>query len=213
MSAIVRGSERVSTPSRVDLLLGTLSVRELIGFGWDPDSQVFAPDPAHPLLGYLVCRVEGCGAEACEATGVCTGCLFRWKAARGVDLAVFCAAGTRRAYRCQPGLCAVCCVPGFERPATANGLCFICDHQRRRHDQTTAGYVNGDETFAPAEPRVTLGVCTVALRRAHRHGCAGRTTSPGGQPTVVIWCCSARPRFRVSATVVDGSCSPASTRH
>lgn len=162
MSAIVRGSERVSTPSRVDLLLGALSVRELIGFGWDPDSQVFAPDPAHPLLGYLVCRVEGCGAEACEATGVCTGCLFRWKAARGVDLAVFCAARTRRAYRCQPGLCAVCCVPGFERPATANGLCFICDHQRRRHDQTTAGYVNGDETFAPAEPRVTLGVCTVS---------------------------------------------------
>ena len=200
MSIAARVSDGVSAPSRVDPLLGVLSLVEVIGLGWDPDSQVFAPDPAHPLLGYLVCGVEGCGAEASETTGVCTGCLFRWTASPGVDLAAFCAAGTHRAHRRQPGLCAVCCVPGFERPATANGLCFICDHQRRRRGQTTAGYANGDDKFAPAEPRVTLGLCTVSAcqRLASRpstrlcgaHDVAWRTA---GQPELVLFRQSAVP--------------------
>jgi integrase len=162
VKAAVRVVHGVSAPSPADPLLGALDLGELVGLGWDPDRQVFAPDPAHRLLGYPMCRVDGCGAEASAGAGVCTGCLFRWRATPGADLAAFCAAGLHRVHRSQPELCAVCRVPGLERPATANGLCFICDHQRRRRGQTTAAYVDGDDRFAPAEPRATLGPCTVS---------------------------------------------------
>lgn len=151
----------VSAAPRADPLLGGLDLGVLIGLGWDPATEVFAPDPAHPLLGYSVCRVAGCDAEASETTGICTGCLFRSKATPDVDLEAFCEAGLHRGHRSQPELCAVCRVPGFERPATANGLCLICDHQRRRHGQTTSAYLNGDAVFPPAKPRPTLGLCGV----------------------------------------------------
>ncbi|MGH9186605.1 MAG: hypothetical protein ACRD0U_12440, partial [Acidimicrobiales bacterium] len=200
MRAALRVGDGVSAPPRADPLLGALYLDVLIGLGWDPDSHAFTPDPGHPLLGYPVCGVEGCGAEASEGTGICTGCLFRWKATPGVGLEAFCAAGLHRAHRSQPELCAVCRVPGFERPATANGLCFTCDHQRRRRGQSTAAYVNGDDRFPPAEPRPTLGPCTVwacqrlaarpSTRLCGAHDVAWRTA---GRPELTLFCRAAGP--------------------
>jgi integrase len=146
---------------RPDPLIVAIDIDLLIRLGWDPATGVFSPDPAHPLLGYKVCRVVGCDGEAGDKRGICTGCLFRWKTTPDVDLDTFCAAGVRRRHRTQPDLCAVCCVPGFERPATANGLCFACDGQRRKRGQTTTAYRFGDEVFSPATSRPGLGSCPV----------------------------------------------------
>lgn len=160
------GAEATSAAGRPDPLGAAVDRDVLIRLGWDPVSQVLAPDPAHPLLGYAVCRVEGCAAEAWDRSGICTSCRFRWQATGGTDLDEFCTAGVSRAHRSQPDLCSVCCVPGFERPATANGLCFACDGLRRRRAQTPSAYVNGDGAFPPAVPRPGLGFCAVlACRR------------------------------------------------
>jgi len=45
--------------------------------GWDDEVGVFRPDPAHPLLGYQVCRVGGCGNEATGREGLCNACSAR----------------------------------------------------------------------------------------------------------------------------------------
>ena len=46
-----------------DRLYRAIDVALLISSGWDPATQVFAPDREHPLLGYPVRRV-GCALEA-----------------------------------------------------------------------------------------------------------------------------------------------------
>ena len=47
-----------------DRLYRAIDVALLISSGWDPATQVFAPDREHPLLGYPVCWVVGCALEA-----------------------------------------------------------------------------------------------------------------------------------------------------
>ena len=69
-----------------DRLYRAIDVALLISAGWDPATQVFAPDREHPLLGYRVCRVVGCALEAWDPSGVCGGCRARFAAAAGEDL-------------------------------------------------------------------------------------------------------------------------------
>ena len=133
----------------------------LIGWGYDPATRIFAPDRDHPLLGYPVCRVGGCGYEAWQPDGLCGGCRVRFAAAGG-DLDAFAARGVARKNRSRDRRCLVCRVPGFERPVGANDLCTACDGLRRRRRQSVAGYVTGDDEFGPAVPRPGLGTCTVA---------------------------------------------------
>lgn len=45
-------------------LAASVDLAVLVGVDWDPLTQVFAPDPAHRLLGCRVCAVPGCGSEA-----------------------------------------------------------------------------------------------------------------------------------------------------
>jgi integrase len=196
----LRPRDHVSTAPPADPLLGALDLDVLTGLGWDPDRQVFTPGADHPLLGYALCGVEGCDAEASEGTGICTGCRFRWEAAGRPDLDGFGAAGVRRVHRSQPEPCAVCRVPDFERPATANDLCFACDHQRRHRGQTTTSYVNGDSRFPPAVPRASLGACRVlacerlaarpSTRLCGAHDVAWRTA---GRPELAVFCRTAVP--------------------
>jgi integrase len=200
MTAVLRRRVNVSATERPDPLIGALDIDMLIRLGWDPATRVFSPDPAHPLLGYAVCQVLGCGAEAGDKRGICTGCLFRSKATPDVDLEAFCASGIHRGHRSQPDLCAVCCVPGFERPATANGLCFACDGQRRKRGQTTSAYLNGDEVFSPAAPRPGLGSCAVwacqrvaarpSTKLCGAHDVAWRNA---GRPELAAFCRCAAP--------------------
>ncbi len=200
MTAVLRQRVDVSDAEGPDVFIGAVDVDLLIRLGWDPSAQVFTPDPGHPLLGFSVCRVEGCEAEASASSGICTGCRFRLKATRGVDLDAFCAAGVHRAHRSQPELCSVCRVPGFERPATANGLCFACDGQRRKRGQTTSAYVSGDGAFPPAAPRPSLGCC--AARSCQRLAARPSTKLCGahdvawrnaGRPELAAFCRAAVP--------------------
>ena len=166
----LRHGVAVPAAQRPDPLTAALDLDTLISVGWDPATQVFAPEPGHLLLGYRVCRVEGCEQEAWDHSGICAGCRFRSAAVPEIDVDAFCAGGLRRTHRSQPVLCSVCRVPGFARPATANGLCFSCDGQRRKRRQSPQAYVGGDGRFAPAVPRPGLGDCAVpACQRLAAH--------------------------------------------
>jgi hypothetical protein len=116
----------------VDPLVGALDMAALISLGWDPASRVFAPDRAHPLLGYPGCRVVGCELEAWDPSGVCAGCRVRFGASGGADIEAFCEKGASRRNRSRDRRCLVCRVPGFERPVGTNDLCLSCDGLRRR---------------------------------------------------------------------------------
>lgn len=183
-----------------DPLAGCLDMSLLIAAGWDPVSQVLTPDAAHPLLGYPVCRVPGCELETWHDSGICTGCRSRLGTGPAVSLEAFCVAGVSRVERSRPPLCSVCRLPGFERPATANELCFSCDGQRRHRGQSTRAYVDGDDRFGPAVPRPSLGTCTVrscarlaarpATRLCGAHDCAWRLA---GRPELTVFCAAAAP--------------------
>jgi len=173
----------------------------LVGLGWDPDTKVFTPDPAHRLLGYRVCAVAGCGSEAWCRNGLCGGCATRRAANPGQPLEAFLAAGMGDRRRAGERLCAVCRIPGATRPAAANGLCLSCDRVRAARGQSVAGFVDGDGVFDPAEPRRTIGICAVAscgrlvARRVHglceAHDQAWRRA---GRPEMTAFCRTSSPR-------------------
>jgi len=154
-------------------LAATVDLAVLVGAGWDPDTQVFTPDPTHRLLGYRVCAVAGCGSEAWCNDGLCGGCATRRAGNPGQPIEAFLAAGTSGRRRAGERLCAVCRLPGASRPAVSNGLCLSCDRVRATRGQTVAGFVNGDGVFGPAVPRATIGTCAVlccerlVARRVH----------------------------------------------
>ena len=149
-------------------LAACVDLAALIGVGWDPDTKVFTPDPAH-----RVCAVPGCGSEAWSRDGLCGGCASRLACVPGQPIEAFLAAGISQRGRPGQRLCAVCCQPGASRPAAANSLCRSCDRLRATRQQTVAGFVVGDDVFAPALPRLTIGTCVVACcqrlvaRRVH----------------------------------------------
>jgi integrase len=139
-----------------------LDIALLAGAGWDPLSVTFAPDRHHRLFGYRLCRVAGCGLEAWSPSGLCGGCLARFrKEGEGAGLDAFCQKGPGRKNRSRDRLCLVCRLPGFERPVTTNDLCASCDGLRRRRRQNVSAFVNGDEHYPPASPRRSIGRCGV----------------------------------------------------
>ncbi|MGH2927989.1 MAG: hypothetical protein ACRDL8_07285, partial [Solirubrobacteraceae bacterium] len=133
----------------------------LVGLGWDDDAQVFQPDPAHPLLGYQICLVGGCGNEATGREGLCNACSARRKADLAEDLSSFVVRSSPSPVRRGERLCLVCRLPGASRPAGSNRLCFSCDHLRRTRAQSVERYVAGDDAYPPAVPRPTIGTCAV----------------------------------------------------
>ncbi len=145
-----------------DRLSAAIDYPMLVGAGWEPATQILAPDREHPLLGYPVCRVAGCELEAWDPGGLCTGCRDRFQASGVADVDVFCERGAPRSNRSRDRRCLVCRVPGFERPVGTNDLCLSCDGQRRHRRQSVRAYVCGDDTFPAAAPRPSLGNCTVA---------------------------------------------------
>ena len=63
MKPLRRVATAAAKPQAVEPLSRVLDYPLLIGWGYDPATQIFAPDPDHPLLGYPVCRVAGCGVR------------------------------------------------------------------------------------------------------------------------------------------------------
>ncbi len=182
-------------------LAASVDLAVLVGVGWDPVTQVFTPDPAHRLLGYRVCAVPGCGSEAWCRDGLCGGCASRRAGDPGQPIEAFLAAGISQRRRPGERLCAVCCQPGASRPAAANGLCLSCDRVRATRRQTAAGFVDGDDVFAPALPRPTIGTCVVlccqrlVARRAHGLCEAhDQTWRRAGRPNLTAFAQTSSPR-------------------
>jgi hypothetical protein len=144
--------------SRDDPLAAAVNMTLLVALGWDPAREVLTPDAGHRLLGYEVCAVAGCGSEAWCRDRLCGGCTTRRAKAPDQPLGEFLSAGISGR---RPGerLCAVCHLPGTSRPAGANGLCLSCDRVRQARHQSVAGFMAGDDSFAPASPRPSLGIC------------------------------------------------------
>jgi integrase len=146
---------------RGDRLTAALDLGALVVLGWDPTTEVFAPDPSHRLLGYQVCGVLGCGNEAMSRGPLCGGCATRRARHPGQPLEEFLSAGIA-GRRVGQRLCVVCCLPGASRPAvTASGLCLSCDSSRLRRGQGVEAFVAGDDSFGPAKARSTFGTCAV----------------------------------------------------
>ena len=71
MKPLPSGGHRChETPGGWNRFPGVLDYPLLISRGYDPVTAIYAPDPDHPLLGYPVCRVAGCGREALAPGGI-----------------------------------------------------------------------------------------------------------------------------------------------
>jgi integrase len=175
-----------------------VDVAMLVGLGWDPETQVYTPDPSHRLLGYRVCAVVGCGSEAWCRDGLCGGCTMRRSAAPDEPLAAFLAAGMGERRRPGQRRCRVC----PQRPAgAANGLCLCCEHQRKVRGQDVAAFIDGDHRYPPAVPRPTTGPCQVVscgrlvdhpvsgLCGAHHHA-----WRHAGKPVLAVFASTSSPR-------------------
>lgn len=190
-------------PARAALehLEAMLELSALVGAGWDPDGQVWAPKPGHRLAGYAICAVDGCDNEARRSEGLCSWCAERRKTEGSFDLKAFYAKGLPPRRRSGESLCLVCRAPGARRPAAARGLCLSCNHLRTVRGQSVDAYIFGDGRFAPAVPRPSIGTCAViscgrlAAHTGNRlcaaHDKAWRTE---GRPELEAYCTWASPR-------------------
>jgi len=185
----------------LDRLSAALDLPALVAAGWDPAVGVWAPDPAHRLVGYAVCAVEGCASEARRSEGLCSWCAERRNADGASDLTAFCARGLPPRRRSGESLCLVCRVPGATRPAAARGLCLSCNHLRMIRGQSVDAYLCGDDSFAPALPRPSIGICAVIscgrlAAHAGNHLCAAHDTAwrAEGRPDLEAYCRRASPR-------------------
>ncbi|MGH9266808.1 MAG: hypothetical protein ACRD0D_01380, partial [Acidimicrobiales bacterium] len=158
MTALARVARPVeSAEGSVDRLQPDLE--RLRHLGWDPLVGVFTVDPAQPVLGYTQCTVAGCDYETAGPAALCTGCALRWR--EGGDRDQFVATPmSRQRYRGER-LCRVCRTPGHHRPTKSNGLCMACEGLRRHRHQGVEAFIGGDERFAQAVPRSTIGICLV----------------------------------------------------
>jgi hypothetical protein len=182
-------------------LRAALDPAALVGAGWDPVAEVWTPDPAHRLVGYAICAVEGCINEARRSEGLCSWCAQRRKAQGALDLDAFCAKGLPPRRRSGESLCLVCRAPGATRPGAARGLCLSCNHLRTIRGQSVDAYIGGDGSFAPALPRPSIGTCAViSCGRLAAHVlnglCAAHDTAwrGAGRPDLERYCRSATPR-------------------
>ncbi len=139
--------------------------------GWDPVTEVFAPDPTDVVFGFAECQAAGCDQVSVGRLGLCWVCNRLWLASPpGASLEGFCETTPARARRRGGGLCRLCRTPGHERPARKQGFCAACVAMMYKRDQSVTAYLGGDDEFGPAAPRASFGACEVTAceRWAHR---------------------------------------------
>lgn len=162
----------VEVDPTVARLRAAVDMEALIEVGYDPERQVFAPSREHPIFGFTECAVRDCPGLAAQAGELCGPCARRWRSVQpgGMPLEEF--VGTPRLRivqrRKREVLCRVCCVAGFERPASGPlGLCLLCMKSFRRSGVSSVDeWIRGGQQRksrraprAPARPRATYGRC------------------------------------------------------
>lgn len=202
MALVARASRDIAAPGRVERALdGAL----LANAGYDAATHLWAPPADHPVFGWRVCPVTGCSNITVPKSGsvLCAACAERLRrqreAERELSVERFVAtvskqnsqgtvAGPRYTRATEP-LCRVCCVPGHERPAAANGLCEQCSSQCHHRRQSIEAFVAGDERFKPGRPKPTFGECHVD--GCDRWACTGSGLCCAHDPA---WRRAGRPR-------------------
>lgn len=154
-----------------------LALHELIDWpaleqrGWDPTTEVFVPDPADLVFGFARCQVATCDHVKVGPLGLCKTCNRLWQASSpGASFEEFCETTPAGATGRGGDLCRLCRTPGHERPAREQGFCSSCVSVMYKRDQSVTAYLDGDDEYAPATPRPSLGACEVTAcdRWAHR---------------------------------------------
>lgn len=146
-------------------LLAAITPQFTATLGFDPAVGIAVFPQDHPLLGWKICQVPGCGKQRTLTTGMCVTCHYRWKRAGRPDLAVFITqpkqferiVGVRR---CRVLIC--------ERPwkSKRSQLCLAHDVQRR-----DMGIALEEFCSHPAvKPHPSLGPCRVANCTRERAG-------------------------------------------
>jgi integrase len=151
-------------------LEAAVDVDGLMRVGYDRERQVFAPAADHPIFGFAECAVRDCPGLA-EIGGLCGPCARRRANGQPVmPLEEFVQVARVRVVgrRARERLCRVCCLPGFERPASGPlGLCLLCTKTFRRSGVATVDeWIGGGQhrtgrraPRTPARPRPSYGRC------------------------------------------------------
>lgn len=211
MALVARASQDIAAPGRVQRALdGAL----LANAGYDAATHLWAPPADHPVFGWRVCPVAGCPNTTVPKSGtvLCAACAERLRRQRVADpqLSVekFVATVSKqkkpstvlrpRYTRATEPLCRVCCAPGHERPAAANGLCMQCTSQRHHRRQSIGAFVAGDERFEPGRPKPSFGECHVD--GCDRLSCTGNGLCRAHDPA---WRDAGRPTGRKLAQFLE----------
>lgn len=196
----LRVARPVEPDAECEKLLALLDWPALRRLGWDPRREVFAPTSSDPVFGFVECATAGCDQVAeTNRWGLCCGCLTRWRRSwPEASLEELVRRPPPRVNKKIGVLCLVCRAPGHERPAHWQGLCGSCVSTMGQRGQDVAGYINGDDQFAPAAPRASFGICQVVTCErwsAHREPALcethyiswARKGQHTGQ-TLTVWC-------------------------
>jgi integrase len=173
-------------------LAAILNPAFLTEVGWDPRTQVLSLPAQHPLLGRVLCRVEGCRATAhgTKIGGLCWRCFSRLTRA-GMSLEEIVSSGELPPL---PDLPAGCAVPGCQRMSPGgragqrSGLCEAHYRRLRRKPGMSREQLLADPEVRPLP---ALGPCTVAA-------CARRAEGEHG------YCPTHYVRWRTTVTVDPG---------
>ncbi|MGH3155584.1 MAG: tyrosine-type recombinase/integrase, partial [Streptosporangiaceae bacterium] len=142
----------------------------LAGAGWDAGTLVLSPPPGHLVLGWPVCRIDGCGNAACRRGQLCRSC-----ASRGAsdDAGAVTPSGLAAGPESAGALCAVSGCPRAWRSAR-QPLCRAHLRQRDTMGMTTARFVTAPGVTALRE----YGPCQVSACVRERTGSRSAYCAP-----------------------------------
>lgn len=145
----------VGHDQRVTRILDRIEPGFLDEIGWNPRTRLLQVPAAHPLLGWRVCTVLGCGNEGAGERTLCASCRRRWHTLDGMPFEAF-AAQPWQSRRVGVELCHVA---GCTRP-WHTARCKLCS--AHLHQRKTRGLTLEEFLADPGlKPLASWGQCSV----------------------------------------------------